>query len=384
MKVMETLKQLAGLPHRGATTAEEKRAADLLKQNLDALNIPATLESFRASSTYSWEIILFSLTMIAGLLISPFLSKLGTAVVLLGFWSYTRHFMGRATIFTPFIPKKQSRNVVAQIPTEQTAAKNIILMAHYDSARASSVFAPNMVKNFRQSFLLNTYVGVFSIIWAYLGEYWGLSIWFRIVCAVLAIVHLINVLIHIHREIFHKFVPGINDNASGVAAVFSIIEKLQKQPLKNSNVWVLFTGCEEAGIQGAKAFYHRHWSDLPADNTTIINLDNIGFGNLHYVTGEGMLLYYNFEESVVRVCEELTKQPEYADIRPLEYRRAYFDTLIFTQHGYPCTTLIALDDQGIIPNWHWYTDTLENIDKNVITHAVNFTTDLLRSIDRNK
>jgi len=382
MKMMEILNQLATLPHRGATTEEEKRAADLLKQNLTAQNIPAELESFKASSSYSWEVILFSATMIAGLLISPFLSKLGTAIVLLGFWSYTRHFMGRSTIFTPVIPKKKSQNIVAQIPADPVSDKNIILMAHYDSARASSVFAPNLVKNFRQSFLLNTYVGFFSIIWAYLGEYWGLSLWFRIICIGLSLIHFVNVIIHVHREIVHKFVPGINDNASGVAAIFGIIEEIQKQPLENNNVWIVFTACEEAGIQGAKAFYHQHWPDLPADKTAVINLDNIGSGNLHFVTGEGMLLYYYFDESIVRACEELTKQANYTDIKPLEYRRAYFDTLVFTQHGYPCTTLIALDDEGIIPNWHWYTDTIDNINEKAIDHAVDFTVDLVRLLDR--
>ncbi|MBU0712990.1 M28 family peptidase [bacterium] len=380
--MMEILNQLATLPHRGATTEEEKRAADLLKQNLTAQNIPAELESFKASSSYSWEVILFSATMIAGLLISPFLSKLGTAIVLLGFWSYTRHFMGRSTIFTPVIPKKKSQNIVAQIPADPVSDKNIILMAHYDSARASSVFAPNLVKNFRQSFLLNTYVGFFSIIWAYLGEYWGLSLWFRIICIGLSLIHFVNVIIHVHREIVHKFVPGINDNASGVAAIFGIIEEIQKQPLENNNVWIVFTACEEAGIQGAKAFYHQHWPDLPADKTAVINLDNIGSGNLHFVTGEGMLLYYYFDESIVRACEELTKQANYTDIKPLEYRRAYFDTLVFTQHGYPCTTLIALDDEGIIPNWHWYTDTIDNINEKAIDHAVDFTVDLVRLLDR--
>jgi len=382
MKAMKILNQLAGLPHRGATTEEEKQAAELLKQNLMAQNIPAKLESFMARTSYSWEVILFSATMIIGLLISPFLSKLGTAIVLLGFWNYARHFMGRSTLFTPIIPKKKSQNVVAEIPAMQVSDKNIILMAHYDSARASSVFAPNMVKNFRQSFLLNTYVGFFSIIWAYLGDYWGLSLWFKFVCIGLSIVHLINIIIHIRRETFHNFVPGINDNASGVAAVFAVVEDLKKIPLQNSNIWIVFTACEEAGIQGAKAFYHKHWPDLPADKTAVINLDNIGSGNLHFVTGEGMLLYYNFDESIIHVCEELTKQTKYSDVKPLEYRRAYFDTLVFTQHGYPCTTLIALDDNGHIPNWHWYTDTIDNINEKVINHAADFAIDMVRLIDR--
>jgi len=379
---MSILNQFASLPHRGATTKEERRAAEILRQNLASMNISAEFETFKATTSYSWEVILFSLTMIAGLLVSPALSKLGTALVLLGFWSYVRHFMGRSTIFTPFIPKKKSQNVVAHISAKRSDAKNIVLMAHYDSARASAVFAPSMVKNFRQSFLLNTYIGAVSIIWAYLGEYWGMTLWFKLICLAFSIVHVINAIIHIHREIFHKFVPGINDNASGVAAILGVLENLQKQPLKNSNVWIVFTGCEEAGIQGAKAFYHKHWPDVPPENTSIINIDNVGQGNLYYATGEGMILYYNFDKDIINLSEQLTQKAEFRQIRPLEYRRAYFDTLIFAQHGYPCTTLIALDDNGTIPNWHWYTDTLENIDPRAIDKTVSFATSLAREIDQ--
>jgi hypothetical protein len=381
MKINEILNQLAALPHRGATTQQEHQAAGLLKQDLITAGVTPEIESFKASSTYSWEVILFSATMICGLLLSPWLSKLGTALVLLGFWNYARHFMGRSTIFTPIIPKKISQNVIARVPSQAESKTNIILMAHYDSARASAIFSPKRVKNFRLSFLLNTYVGIGSIIWAFLGEYWGPLLWFKITCLILGTIHLVNIGIHIHREIAHRFVPGINDNASGVAAIFAVLEKLKKQPLTKTNIWIVFTGCEEAGIQGAKAFHHQHWTDLPAENSYLINLDNIGCGNLHYVTGEGMLIYYNYDEALIRICRELTRQAKYSNWKPLEYRRAYFDALVFAQHGYPCTTLIALDDQNVIPNWHWYSDTLDNIDESTIRSAADFTTDLIRKID---
>ncbi|HCK99097.1 MAG TPA: hypothetical protein DHW42_03205 [Candidatus Marinimicrobia bacterium] len=383
MQALKILNKFAELPHRGTTTAEETLAADFLKKSLKAENIPAEIEVFKATSTYSWEVILISLTMVAGIVLSPWLSKLGTAIVLLGFWSYARHFMGHSTIFTPFIPKKRSRNVVARIPSQEKSDKHIILMAHYDSARASAVFAPKMVKNFRVTFLLNTFIAGFTIIWAYLGDYWGAAVWFKIACGILVLFHLFNVIIHVHREVIHRFVPGINDNGSGVAATFEITERLQQSPLQNSNIWIVFTGCEENGIQGAKAFIDQHYADLSPENSFLINLDNIGNGNLHYVTGEGMLLYYKYDESLLNICNSLTKLPEYADIRPLEYRRAYFDALVFAQHGYPCTTLIALDDQGLIPNWHWYSDTIDNIDYKTIQQAVNFTVDLVRKIDGN-
>lgn len=380
MKAKILLEQLAQFPHRGATTPEELQAAELLKKLLIEEQIPADLKVFKAISSYSWEVILISLTMMAGAILSPWLSRLATALALLGFWSYIRHFDGRSTIFTPFIHKKHSQNIVAKRAAAPGSTRNIILMAHYDSARASAIFAPKVVKNFRPTFLFNTAVAVGTIIWAYLGEYWGSFVWFKIICGLLAFNHLINVVIHIHREIVHQFVPGINDNGSGVAAIFEVLENLKDYPLR-SNLWIAFTGCEEAGIQGAKAFLNEHQSELPVADTFLLNLDNVGKGRLHYVTGEGMLLYHNYDENLVSICADLVKRPEYSDILPLKYRRAYFDALVFTQNGYPCTTLIALDENGIIPNWHWYSDTLTNIDFAPIEMAANFTTDLIKLID---
>jgi hypothetical protein len=380
MKAKIILEQLAQFPHRGATTPEERQAAECLKKLLAENQIPAALETFKATSSYSWEVILISLTMIAGIVISPWLSRLATALALLGFWSYIRHFDGRSTVFTPFIHKKNSRNVVAQIAGSRESSRNIILMAHYDTARASAVFAPKVVKNFRQTFLFNTAIAIGTIIWAFLGEYWGSFGWFKVICGLMVLNHLTNVIIHIHREIAHRFVPGINDNGSGVAAIFEVLEKLKEYQL-GSNLWIIFSGCEEAGIQGAKAFLKEHQSELPVANTFLINLDNIGKGRLHYVTGEGMLLYHNYDENLASICADLGKLPEYSTIRPLKYRRAYFDALAFAQNEYSCTTLIALDENGVIPNWHWYSDTLANIDFSSLERAVSFTTDLIKRID---
>ncbi len=48
--------------------------------------------------------------------------------------------------------------------------------------------------------------------------------------------------------------------------------------------------------------------------------------------------------------------------RPLhQYRLAYFDTLPFARAGWPCLTLIRLED-GVPANWHWPSDTADNLD----------------------
>ncbi len=378
----QILENFSNLPHRGATTKEERSAAQFLGNALKEMGIKESLDSFKAISSYSWEVILFSLFMMAGILMSPWVSFLGTAFVLIGFWSFFRHFMGRTTPFTPFILKRKSQNVIGQItPVSGDSKRNLILMAHYDSARASMIFSPSMVKSFRKNFVFNTVVSAVTIPWAFLGQYWASFWWFKLICILLALNQLANIFIHIYREIAHKFVPDINDNGSGVAAIFEILNDLKKHLLQNTDLWILFTGCEEAGIQGAKHFIDDYKSDLDPENTYVINIDNIGKGNLHYVTGEGMLLFWKYDETIIDKCAAITSLSRFSKIQPLEYRRAYFDALAFAQQGYPCTTLIALDDDGNIPNWHWYTDTIENIEYETIQLAVDFSLELIRQIE---
>lgn len=384
MHIRQILESLNRFPHRGSATLQEKAAAEFIKQSLKQAGLSAQIESFKAISSYSWEIVPTALLIAGGVMMAPWLSKLGAALALLGCWSYLRHFMGRATLFRAFIPKKTSQNVFSKIPANESATpKNIIIMAHYDTARASAVFHPKRVKDFRKTFLFNTYLSFFTIPWAYLGDVWGQHLIYLIVCLLLAAIQLSNIGIQLHREIFHRFVPGMNDNGSGVAAAFAILDHFQKNPIRNYNLWLVFTGCEEAGIQGAHYFLDQHRHELSPANSVLINLDNVGQGQLYYVTGEGMILYHHYDERLVEQCRQLTTRPRFSAIRPLEYRQAYFDTLVFTQHNYPCTTLVALDREGRIPNWHWYSDTIDKIDENTIRVAADFSIALIRSLTTN-
>jgi hypothetical protein len=383
MIIHSILNHLNQLPHRGATTREERKAAEFLSSELQQAGLQTTSEVFKAVPTYSWEVISISLVILGGLVLSPWYAYLGTALTLLGVWNFYRHFNGQKTLFTRLLPKRTSQNVIGRLNTQDGPSHRVVLlMAHYDSARASAVFAPKAVANFRFNFLLNFTLSVLAIPWAYLGSYWGSYPGYQIICGLLAMGQLANIAIHIHRELFHRFVPGLNDNASGVAVIFQILENLRGDHLADTDLWVLFTGCEETGIQGARAFLDSHKAELSPENTIIINIDNVGAGQLRYVTGEGMLTFWHYQGTPIEICAGLNRLPEFKSVKPLEYRLAYFDALNFTQQGYACTTLIALDENQQIPNWHWYTDQLVNIDPDNLEFTAKYGTALIRQFNR--
>lgn len=81
--------------------------------------------------------------------------------------------------------------------------------------------------------------------------------------------------------------PGAVDNASGVGAVMALAEHFALQT-GEVNAGFLFTGAEETGLHGARAFAEA----LPEDaDLHVVNLDMVGAGDeLYYVTRDGTLL----------------------------------------------------------------------------------------------
>ncbi len=68
--------------------------------------------------------------------------------------------------------------------------------------------------------------------------------------------------------------PGADDNASGVAVALAVARDLRRRPVSGRVVW-LFTGAEEIGLRGARAFVAS--PTVPLDQVrAVYNLDMVG------------------------------------------------------------------------------------------------------------
>jgi Peptidase family M28 len=98
--------------------------------------------------------------------------------------------------------------------------------------------------------------------------------------------------------------PGENDNASGVALVMRLVERLDF--LEGFGVQVLFTGSQKAMAQGMRAFLKTHRKQLAPDRTAVFNLDKVGSGELHVTKKEGPLLTVRSHPQLVGLMEAPT------------------------------------------------------------------------------
>jgi len=218
---------------RPATTDAEERAATYIRDAFDARGLPTELQEFDSPRTYSWAYVLYHTLTIAAAIGSGWSAwhpaalavALVTAIV---FWLDLDTRWG----LTALMPKGPSQNVIARhVPRAGRGERvaKVVIVAHYDSARASLAFSPGMVKNFAATFGLMkfcTFAVPVLIALRFVPYASRLDPWAWYVTLVPAAYLLVPLVIDVHRELFLKYTPGANDNASGVAALIGLLDRL--------------------------------------------------------------------------------------------------------------------------------------------------------------
>jgi Zn-dependent M28 family amino/carboxypeptidase len=78
---------------------------------------------------------------------------------------------------------------------------------------------------------------------------------------------------------------GADDNASGVAVILEVAERLRAQDTAYTIRFILF-GAEEVGLQGSKYYVSRMTEDEIQNTIAMINLDSVTAGDIAYIYGD--------------------------------------------------------------------------------------------------
>ena len=381
MPIRDYIEGLCRWSHRGSTTENERQAAEYIREKMGDLGIEARLEHFVSHTSFSWAYLaIFGGFFIAGWIGPnyPFWGILLCGLMLAFFYGEcTSKWRGLANIF----PKKPSQNVLGIVENE-AAKKKVIFVAHYDTSKSGLSFHPGLVGSFRSSFIVSVVMMLVlteTLVIRYFGGEGGLLYFVRLICTAYM---LLPIVLLVHREIFGHYVQGAADNASGVAAMMGVAERLVKDPPKTFEAWFLATGCEEVNLMGMTAFLRAHQFELSPGTTYFINFDNLGKGSLRYITGEGMLNVYPSSPEMICIAERLASEDEFVGVRPHTYRLAALDALVASSRGYKTLSLMGLDEKDGIPHWHWPSDTLDNVDFSLSERAVDFAIGITSAMDR--
>jgi len=180
------------------------------------------------------------------------------------------------------------------------------------------------------------------------------------------------------RELRGSDTPGANDNASGTAVCVELARSIAAKPLRSTRVVVLLTGCEESGLLGAHAFLRSH----ETSGWLFLNFDNVGAGELNYLSQEGLVQWWDADPGLLAIADRIRRsRPE------LELRRSdrqiglTYDATAVLAGGGRALTLVAAED-GVIPNYHWPTDTPENVDPAAIERAIEVGGEIIAALER--
>ena len=365
-----TLQFLKNLGARPACSVKEKSCARWIKKQLLSFGFEVIEDEFPSLTTYTWPYLLIWI----GLILSVILMKISapSALVLSVFLTIVEYFeMNSFPVLTTLFKRKKSVNIIGK----KSQKPQIILFSHIDSATPSIFFDPRFISDPHLSVQLTIFSSIAICCLALLNLIFSWDFLYTLSWIPAAYLILLSVG-HIHREFFMEPSPGGNDNGSGVTICLEVARRLANE---NIPFWVVFTGSEESGTNGAIAFEKKYRSVI--GESLILNSDNCGAGHLVAASKEGMWSVFHSDRRLIEQVKEVSHNLSISiDIRP--YLGLSTDATPFLARGYQALTFIALNKKGLPVNWHWKTDTIDAVEPENLLSTSNLICSLLHNSSR--
>jgi Zn-dependent M28 family amino/carboxypeptidase len=143
-------------------------------------------------------------------------------------------------------------------------------------------------------------------------------------------------------------------------------------------VLLLSTGSEESFMEGMQGFMRRHGAALDPGRTTVLCLECVGSPTLTLVEAEGMLRMRPYSEAARQRLADAAAALDVEIVRGLRTVAAT-DALIALRRGYAAATLASVDETKFPANYHWPSDTPENLDWDTMQCAFAVSEQFVRS-----
>ncbi len=363
---------------RGTATHGEEQGAHYAAQVLQSLGYQVEEQVFRTVPTFSWVyLVLYLLPAVA--LATSFFSRPTAAIIAVLAAVVFFLELNTVEVVSRLLPKQQSRNVVAHRPALcESPKRQVVLVAHVDTSKAALNFSPQMVKGFRTSFLLMV-LSMAAVAILALLRFWlftPILLWLQLPFVLYL---LVTAGFLLHRENWNRYTEGANDNASGVGIVLALAEQMRRQA-PNLDLWCLITGAEEAGTFGMIRFLEQRGRDFR--DAHFLNLDNVGAGTFHFMSGEGMFPTWKSAAPLLELCQQVRDEHPELGVKQGVYNLMSTDALPALARGYRAISFLAVDEVGLLPNWHWLSDTYENVEEGTLNQGQQFVAHLMQRLDQ--
>jgi hypothetical protein len=389
---LATIEELCSHSRRLAGTDAERRAAKTMAARLRDGGRRAEVEPIYVHPQAPLIWALHAALAFTASVMSVELPIAGFAVLLFATTSFYfdlntgRHFL-RLLFF-----RRASQNVVSR-GENPDASHKLIIAAHLDTARTGTIFGPGLSALTKRISSILPFPHTRLLFWSAAVMLPMLGARMAGVdsdgLAVLQIIPTLILLVSTFLLVdwrLSEVVPGANDNASGVAVALSLARKLEKEPTRNIDTWVLLTGGQECGMEGMRSFVRSHKDELDPYKTIVLAIDSVGKGDVRWVVSEGLTISFEMDARVTQLCEAIAEADRTEGNRyraaPLRHGSAS-DALAARVGGLRASAITCLEPGAITPaNHHTPQDVAGAIDLSALDRAEGFSLDLIRALDR--
>jgi hypothetical protein len=381
-QIRQDILYLAGrLSHRGAQSEEELEAARYIEGRLRERFAAVDMESFSAVDNHNIVMASYMAEFLVVALLAlwwPFAATLYGAVV---FLSYAAEYMGYP-VFSRLLPHFESANVVARHYSRRPAGL-LVVTAHYDSGTASPLTRPEVAPRMRAVQLAIVLCMLFVVATCAAD---GLAAWMGGVIPALEGMRWSAVAVLLSAAAAHFYGAGHNTevrgaitNASGVAALLQVAEKVWEDPPECLDVWIAATGAHERWMAGMRELV----SSIQGGRQFIrfINIESVGAGCLSYTTSEGELIAASCGADLVEAAKAEAEKHGFTAAR---LRRIDSAAHIPLARGYGAISLMGLDPNGMPRHWNWITDSISEVNEHAIGQTADFAHAIIKRLGANE
>jgi len=378
---------------RNSGSVGERSAQEYYARELKKYTDKVVIENFEVHplSFLGWiPISMFSLLL--GLIFYFFIPAIGLAFSLFALIPMYSQLIRFKQWFDPFFPKKTSCNVYGTKAPNGEIKRRIIFVGHTDAAWEfywhykfgfKGLITIGLVTLVSGVFLLGISIVRFATT-VFEGiiltpELWSLPF----ILGACIVPFVIFWLMMLKFSNFKEVVDGANDNLSANMVAMAVVKAMQEDgfALENTEIGILFTGSEEIGIRGAKAFVNKHAKEMNDVPTAIVNLETLR--DIKYLSilrrdiNATIKNDHDIERLILKACENLSY-----DVSLDVVEVGATDAAAFSQAGMKATTLVAMAHQ-LENYYHTRRDTWDNMNPEVMSNVLDICIETTWLFDKN-
>ena len=280
----------------------------------------------------------------------------------------------------PLLPKTTSGNVYAKYKSSGETRRRIVFSGHCDSAYEWTLM------KIKPAFMIVTIVfcvvGVLaSVALCILNIVRGEMSWWSLLVTSLFIPFYILLFFFCN---FKVVVPGANDNLTGVLASVAVLKCLKESGIRfeHTEVDLVLTGSEEAGLRGAFAWAKKHRDEILSSDveTVFIGLETLRDWDYLNIYNRDLTGTIAHDAGAVKLLDKASA----ACGRPLKHFSVFFgasDAAAITKSGLRATCLAGMDPTPA-DYYHNVKDTADNMDRKTFALGVDIAIEAAEIFDR--